>query len=108
MRVNPSQTQATQASETAASREAKKAERLKTQSGSTEATSISSDSAKTDISSKAKQMARAKQVAADAPDVREEKIAALRTQIQNKQYKVDANKVADRLVDEHLSAPAGA
>jgi len=67
------------------------------------ATSLRSDSANTDISSKAKDMAKAKQIAADAPDVREAKIAALKEQIQNKKYNVGADAIADKLVDDHMS-----
>ena len=67
------------------------------------ATSLRSESANTDISSKAKDMAKAKQIAADAPDVREAKIAALKEQIQNKKYNVGADAIADKLVDDHLS-----
>jgi len=60
------------------------------------------DSASTEISSRAKDMAKAQQVATDTPDVREAKIAALREQIQNRKYNVSANDVADRLVDDHM------
>jgi len=67
------------------------------------ATSVKSDSANAEISSKAKDMAKAKQVAVDAPDVREAKIAALREQIQNKKYNVGADAIADKLVDDHMS-----
>jgi flagellar biosynthesis anti-sigma factor FlgM len=34
--------------------------------------------------------------------VREEKIAALKARIAEGKYKVDADKVADRMVDDHL------
>jgi negative regulator of flagellin synthesis FlgM len=63
---------------------------------------LKSDSANTEISSKAKDMAKAKQVASDAPDVREAKIAALKEQIQNKKYNVSAEAIADKLVDDHI------
>jgi negative regulator of flagellin synthesis FlgM len=61
-----------------------------------------SGSANAEISSRAKDMAKAKQVAMDAPDVREAKIAALREQIQNKKYNVSADAIADKLVDDHI------
>ena len=48
-------------------------------------------------------MASAKAAAVAAPDVREEKIQALREKILAGKYKVDPHAVADRLVDEHLS-----
>ncbi len=58
--------------------------------------------AKTEISSKAKEFAKAKEVANEAPDVREEKIAALKARIAEGKYKVDADSIADRMVDEHI------
>ena len=66
------------------------------------ATSVKSDSVNADISSKAKDMAKAKQIASDAPDVREAKIAELKEQIQNKKYNVGADAIADKLVDDHM------
>jgi negative regulator of flagellin synthesis FlgM len=55
-----------------------------------------------EISSKAREMATAKQVATDAPDVREAKIAELREKILNKKYDVSADQIADKLVDDHM------
>jgi flagellar biosynthesis anti-sigma factor FlgM len=65
-------------------------------------TSTKNESASAEISSKAKEMAHAKQLASDSPDVRESKIAALREQIQNKKYNVSASDISDRLVDDHM------
>lgn len=61
-----------------------------------------SDSTNTEISTKARDLAKAKQVATEAPDVRESRIAELREKIQNKTYNVSADAIADRLVDDHL------
>jgi negative regulator of flagellin synthesis FlgM len=103
MRINPSNSSPVQANDTSGAR---KTERMK--NGAYEArtespaTSAKTDSASAEISSKAKDMAKAQQIAADTPDVREAKIAALREQIQNKKYNVSANDVADRLVDDHI------
>ncbi|MGK5082220.1 flagellar biosynthesis anti-sigma factor FlgM [Bdellovibrionota bacterium FG-1] len=58
--------------------------------------------AKTEISGRAKEMAHAKAAATDAPETREEKIAALKARISASKYKVDNDAVADRLVDDHL------
>jgi negative regulator of flagellin synthesis FlgM len=63
---------------------------------------VKNESANADISSRAKDMAKAKQIATDSPDVREAKIAALREQIQNKKYNVSADAIADKLVDDHI------
>jgi flagellar biosynthesis anti-sigma factor FlgM len=38
----------------------------------------------------------------DIPDVREEKVADLRNQIQNGTYQADAEKTADKLLKEQL------
>ena len=63
---------------------------------------LKSESSKSEISSRAKDMAKAKQVASEAPDVREAKIAALKEQIKNKTYNVSADAIADKLVDDHI------
>ena len=66
-----------------------------------------SGAANTEISSKAKEMAKAKSVAEGAPDTREEKIAELKRRIASGKYGVDADAIADRMVNEHLSAGIG-
>jgi negative regulator of flagellin synthesis FlgM len=38
----------------------------------------------------------------NSPDVRKDKVAALKAQIQSGQYKVDADKVADKMLQESL------
>ena len=60
------------------------------------------DSVKPELSSKAKDMATAKAVATQAPDVREEKIAELKLRIAAGKYEVSPQAVADRMVDDHL------
>lgn len=55
------------------------------------------------ISGKAKEAAKAKAVAVAAPDVNEDKVAKLKAAVQNGTYRVDADKVADRLVDDHIN-----
>lgn len=64
----------------------------------------SGDSENIEISARAKENAQAKSVAKNAPDVNEEKIAKLKAAIESNSYKVDADALADRLVDEHLSS----
>ena len=58
--------------------------------------------AKVDVSQRGKESARAKKIATDTPDVRDERVAELKRRIESGNYKVDANAVADRMVDEHL------
>src|SRR6185437_6438761 len=69
-------------------------------------TSVDGD-AKPEISAKGRELAHAKHVATNAPDIREEKIAKLKEMINAGKYKVDAHAVADRMVDEHLSSGIG-
>ena len=57
---------------------------------------------KVSISSRAKETAEATRIAKAAPDVNEEKVAKLKAAVQSGAYKVDAQKIADKLVDEHL------
>jgi negative regulator of flagellin synthesis FlgM len=66
-----------------------------------------SGDAKAEISAKGKEFAKAKAIANNAPDVREEKIAALKKRIAEGHYKVDADAIADRMVDEHLKTGIG-
>ncbi len=55
------------------------------------------------ISGRAREMARAKEVATEAADTREDKIAELKRRIAAKEYNVSPKAVADKLVDEHIS-----
>jgi len=41
-------------------------------------------------------------VAKSAPDVREDRIAELKKRIAEGKYEVDANKLADKMVSEHM------
>lgn len=60
-------------------------------------------SARVEVSSRAQDARRVKELAMAAPDVDEMKVAKFRQLIDEGKYKVDAKAVADRLVDEHLS-----
>jgi flagellar biosynthesis anti-sigma factor FlgM len=103
MRINPTNSSPVQANDASG---AKKSDKIKSTpydaKSENAAVSKKTDSASAEISSKARDMAQAKQVASDAPDVRESKIAALREQIQNKKYNVSASDISDRLVDDHI------
>ncbi len=61
-----------------------------------------SGDAKSQISAKAREFAKAKEAAGGAPDVREEKIAALKARIASGKYTVDPDAIADKLVDDHV------
>lgn len=58
--------------------------------------------ARVEVSPKAQEAKRIKELAMAAPDVDMEKVARFRALIDSGQYKVDANAVADRMVDDHL------
>jgi negative regulator of flagellin synthesis FlgM len=72
----------------------------------TEASSTT-DSAKPEISARAREFAHAKGVASKAPDVREEKIAELKRRIAEGKYSVDGEKIADRMVNDHMQMGIG-
>lgn len=103
MRINPANSSPVQGAESQASKKTEKS-KANAYESKAESTVISNraDSVNADISTKARDMAKAKQIANDAPDTREAKIAELREKIQNKKYNVSADAIADRLVDDHL------
>jgi flagellar biosynthesis anti-sigma factor FlgM len=102
MRVNQANSAPIQNADTAASKKAElKKAGYEVEKKST-ATTTKSDSVNAEISSKAHDMAKAKQIASDTSDVREAKIAELKEKIQNKKYDVSASAIADKLVDDHI------
>ncbi|MBO9665315.1 MAG: flagellar biosynthesis anti-sigma factor FlgM [Bdellovibrio sp.] len=60
------------------------------------------DSSKVELSPKAQEAKRIKELAMAAPDVDEAKVAKFRDMIDKGTYKVDAKSIADKMVDEHL------
>ncbi|MGZ3745334.1 MAG: flagellar biosynthesis anti-sigma factor FlgM [Pseudobdellovibrionaceae bacterium] len=58
---------------------------------------------KVEVSPRAQEAKRIKELAMAAPDVDMEKVAKFRQLIDEGKYKVDAKAVADRLVDEQLA-----
>lgn len=59
------------------------------------------ESSKVQVSDRAQMMAKAKAIAKN-DDVDEAKVARLQKMIDDGKYKVDAEKIADKMVDEHL------
>jgi negative regulator of flagellin synthesis FlgM len=55
------------------------------------------------LSPQARLMQKAAQVVAETPDVRPEKVMALKDSVEQGTYEVDARKVADSLITEMLS-----
>lgn len=101
MRVNP---YANQSAVTTQSKGASKNQRIDraSEAGRVDRAETSGG-ARAEISARAKDAAKAKSAAMSAPDVREQKIAELKRRISEGAYNVDANAVADRMVDDHLS-----
>lgn len=104
MRVNQTQTNSAQGAEVSNARKSGKAESTQ---GAKKGEARSADAAppegaKAEISSRAKDMARAREVADATPDVREEKIAELKKRIAEGRYNVKADAIADKLVDDHI------
>ena len=108
MRIDNSTSGSIQGSDISSAKKAEKANAPKRATKSEGAGAAAVDgSANTEISSKAKEMSKARDLAAAAPDTREEKIAKLKKRISEGRYQVDAKAVADRMVDEHLSSGIG-
>jgi len=74
---------------------------------STSAKQVDTTSAKTEISGKAKEFAKAKDVASNTPDVRDQRIADLKARIASGKYEVNAQAIADKMVDEHIASGIG-
>ncbi len=60
------------------------------------------NSAKVDVSPRAQEAKKIKELAMAAPDVDEAKVAKFRQLIDDGKYKIDAKAIADKMVDEHL------
>ncbi len=63
------------------------------------------DSANVHVSERAQMMQKAKDIASQPMTVDEAKVARLQKMIDEGSYKVDADSIADRLVEEHLTIP---
>lgn len=59
-------------------------------------------SAKVDVSSRAQEMKRAKEMATPGSDIDSAKVARLQAMIDNGTYKVDADAISERLLSEQL------
>lgn len=106
MKVSQSNSNPVQNSETANAKKAERAEKMeelkKIRDSRVEA-AANNESVKTDISAKGKEFSKAKAIAAQVPEVREGKVENLKKQIAEGKYKVDADKIADKMIDDHMS-----
>jgi negative regulator of flagellin synthesis FlgM len=55
-----------------------------------------------DLSAKAKDIQRIKQVLDQTPEVRQEKVQELKSQIENGSYAIDSGRIADKMLGESL------
>ncbi len=103
MRVNQSGNNSVQGADVAGARQTGKAAAAQDSKKSGKSgESAPNDSVKADLSAKGKEFAKAKSVAADTSDVREDKIAELKRRIAAGKYEVNADAIADKMVDDHL------
>src|SRR3954462_6459649 len=107
MRVNQTSGNQVQGAETKRTGKAGQAGEGKDAGKTGNAVAADPGAVKADISSHGKEIATANAVARSAPDTREDKIAELKKRIAEGSYKVDANAVADRMVNDHLAADIG-
>jgi flagellar biosynthesis anti-sigma factor FlgM len=62
------------------------------------------DATKVEVSPRAQEAKRIKELAMAAPDVDEAKVAKFRKLIDEGKYNIDAKAIADKMVDEHLES----
>lgn len=60
------------------------------------------DATRVEVSARAQEAKKIKELAMAAPDVDEAKVAKFRKLIEEGNYKVDAKDIADKMVDSHL------
>lgn len=58
---------------------------------------------KVNLSQRAQDIKKAKEIAMATPDVREDKVARLQKMIDEGKYKVEAKDIADKMVDEEVA-----
>ncbi len=63
-------------------------------------------SSNVDLSARSQEIKKAKDLATPSGSIDEAKVARLQKLIDEGKYKVDAEDIADRLVDEHLLTPS--
>jgi len=56
-----------------------------------------------EISDRSREMAKAAEVLASTPEVRQQKVEEIKTRIENDEYEVDADKVAQKMIVDFLT-----
>lgn len=72
------------------------------QASATQEASAGTQATKVELSSRAQDIQKAKEIAKNSPDVDMDKVEKFKRLIAEGKYKVDAKAVADRMVEEHL------
>ena len=98
--LNTSDAQAAKSSQTSATSTAKKSSDSAAAAGA--ASAQSSQAAKVELSPRAQDIKKIKELAMNSPDVDANKVEKFKRMIAEGKYKVDAKAVADRMVEEHL------
>lgn len=85
-----------------------KADQAKADVGAPKAAALQNNSelggaSRVEVSSRAQQMKKAKEIAKSTPDVDEAKVARLQKLIDEGKYSVSAKDIADKMVDEELA-----
>lgn len=78
-----------------------------TEQGAKPSKTAAATGAQVNISEQAQLMNKASEVARSAPDVRRDKVDALKAQILNGTYKIDSETVAEKLLQSHLDTDFG-
>lgn len=55
-----------------------------------------------ELSQSSKEVQQIKEIISSAPDIREDKVAALKEKIESGEYKIDPDAIADKIVDDSL------
>lgn len=105
MRVNPGVSQNIQGTQTEG---LKKSEQTAKPDRARQAEQVAksrgiSDTKAPELSDKGKDLAKAYAVASATPDVREDRIAELKKRIASGDYKIDSDKVAEKMIGEHAA-----
>lgn len=109
MKVNSANTQAIQNKDVSGAANAKRSEMASAADAASKvsAKAVDASSVRPEISAKAKEFSKAQELASKAPDVREEKIAELKKRIASGNYQVNAQAIADKMVEEHVTSGIG-
>ena len=67
-----------------------------------ESSGSSSQGDRVQLSERSREMAKAAETLASTPDIRQQKVAEIKERIQNQEYRVDADKVAHKMITDFL------